>query len=316
MKRIKELLLSIRSLSFISLLLFPLSLPFPAVALDLPGALVETQWLETNLANVVLLDVRKKLKKDSQRISGATIVPWKKVRAKRKVNGVDLIKMLPEKSAFESLMQSVGVNNNSTIIITSESIDTDTTFFGTRLYWQLKYFGHENVALLNGGNARWFKEKRALSNKNPQNPKGTFQASKENKAILTSTEDMEKAVADKSSILIDSRSEDMYLGLFNKSYVSKAGHIPGAKSVDGGVFLMHGKVKTFHQLNKIKTALIAKGIDTQARAIIYCNSGHLGSGMWFIQHELLGNKQASLYDGSMHAWTKDKSRTVISMKVE
>lgn len=302
-----------KSLTLFCLILLPLS----ATVLAVPGPLVETHWLESNLQNVVVLDVRKKAKQDTQRIPGATLVPWKKVRAKKKENGVDLIKMLPEKHAFEDLMQSVGVNNDSVIVVTSESTNADTTFFGTRLYWQLKYFGHDNVALLNGGNAKWFKEKRASSNKNTRHDKGTFKVSKVNKDILATTEDVEKAVNDKNTILIDTRSEDMYLGLFyKKTYVYGVGHIPGSKSADGDIFLKYGKVKTFHAPEKIKTALMAKGIDPEAKSIVYCNSGHLSSGIWFIEHELLGNKNASLYDGSMHAWTKDSDRPVISMKVE
>jgi len=86
--------------------------------LAVPGLLVETNWLKSNLQNVIVLDVRKKAQQDTQRIAGATIVPWKKVRAKKKENGIDLIKMLPEKSAFEELMQSMVVNNDSVIVIT------------------------------------------------------------------------------------------------------------------------------------------------------------------------------------------------------
>ena len=263
----------------ISLILFSLILlPLSATALDVPKPLVETNWLESNLQNVVVLDVRKKAKQDTQRIAGASIVPWKKVRAKKKENGVDLIKMLPEKQAFEELMQSLGVNNDSMIVVTSESTNESNTFFGTRLYWQLKYFGHDNVSLLNGGNAKWFKEKKASSNKNSTHDKGTFKVSKVNKGILATTEDVEKAVNDKNTLLVDTRSEDMYLGLFyKKSYVYGAGHIPGSKSVDGNIFLKHGKVKTFHAPEKIKTALMAKGIDPEAKSIVYCNSGHLSS---------------------------------------
>lgn len=138
-----------------------------------------------------------------------------------------------------------------------------------------------------------------------------------NKDILATTEDIEKALNDKNITLIDARSEDMYLGLFyKKKYVYGAGHIPGAKSADGDIFLKHGNVKTFHAPEKIKTALMAKGIDPESKSIAYCNSGHLASGIWFIVHEILGNKNAALYDGSMHAWTKDSDRPVISMKVE
>lgn len=291
--------------------------PLSATALDIPSPLVDTDWLDSNLHNVVLLDVRKKMDENTQRISGAMLVPWKKVRAKKKENGVDLIKMLPEKSAFESLMQSMGVNNDSIIIVTSESSNSDKVFFGTRLYWQLKYFGHDNVALLDGGNAKWFKEKRSSTHKNIKTSKGTFKIEKVNEAILATTEDVEKSIKNNTTILVDSRSEDMYLGLFyKKKYVYGAGHIQGAKSANGDIFLKHGKIKTFHNPEKIKMALMAKGIDPSSQSIIYCNSGHLASGLWFIEHELLGNKKASLYDGSMHAWTKESNRSVVSMKME
>ena len=301
------------SLILFCLILFPLS----ATAFDAPGPVVETDWLESNLQNVIVLDVRKKPQQDTQRIAGASLIPWTKVRAKKKENGVDLIKMLPEKQAFEKLMKNAGVNNDSMIVVTSESTNEANTFFGTRLYWQLKYFGHDNVALLNGGNVKWFKEKRASSNKSTDPGKGIFKVSKVNGDILATTKDIEKTVKDKNATLIDARSEDMYLGLFyKKKYVYGAGHIPGAKSADGNIFLKHGEIKTFYDPEKIKAALMAKGIDPESKSITYCNSGHLASGLWFIEHELLGNNDVALYDGSMHAWTKNSERPLVSMKVE
>jgi thiosulfate/3-mercaptopyruvate sulfurtransferase len=300
-------------LAFIGAALLPLS----AVAFNVPGPLVETDWVEANLKDVVVLDVRKKAASDTKRIAGATLVPWKKVRAKRSENGVELIKMLPTKEAFEDLMQSLGVNNDSAIIVTSESKDASTTFLGTRLYWQLKYFGHDNVALLNGGNAKWFKEKRATSTTSSARALGDFTAAEERSSMLATTADVEKAVNDDSVLLIDTRSQDQYLGLFyKKSYVYAPGHIPGAKSVDGDIFLKYGKIKTFHKPDKIQMAMTAKGVPAGSSVIAYCNSGHMSAGVWFIQSELLGNTKATMYDGSMHEWTKDSSRSVVSMKME
>jgi len=50
----------------------------------------------------------------------------------------------------------------------------------------------------------------------------------------------------------------------------------------------------------------AQGIDGKAAAIIYCNSGHLSSGPWFMMSELLGNSRVKLYDSSLHQWTLEK----------
>jgi thiosulfate/3-mercaptopyruvate sulfurtransferase len=52
--------------------------------------------------------------------------------------------------------------------------------------------------------------------------------------------------------------------------------------------------------------LKGQGIDPDAPAITYCNSGHLSSGPWFLMSELLGNRQVRLYDGSLHQWTLEK----------
>lgn len=56
----------------------------------------------------------------------------------------------------------------------------------------------------------------------------------------------------------------------------------------------------------------AVGVDPKAPSITYCNSGHLSAGPWFILHELMGNQQVKLYDGSLHQWTLEK-RPLVSL---
>lgn len=282
------------------------------LAFSLPKPLVETQWLADNLNKVVILDVRKKVSKRTKRIPSAILVPWAEVRAKGAEDGVSLVKMLPTKSAFEKLIQSFGINNDSAVVITSKATAADEVFLGTRLYWQLKYFGHDNVAILNGGNAKWFKEKRPTAKKSLKFSKGNFVAVGQRDEILATTKHVANVLGDNKTTMIDTRTEDMYLGLSKRGYVSAFGHIPSAKSADGNIFLSQGEIKTFRQADIIKNILIAKGIDPNANNISYCNSGHLASGVWFIESELLGNKNSKLYDGSMHAWTKGGKRPVVN----
>ena len=54
------------------------------------------------------------------------------------------------------------------------------------------------------------------------------------------------------------------------------------------------------------------GIDPETPVITYCNSGHVAAGTWFALYEILGNKQARLYDGSLHAWTKGAQRPMVT----
>ncbi|ALE53095.1 hypothetical protein SP60_07780 [Candidatus Thioglobus autotrophicus] len=271
--------------------------------------LVSTYWLSDHKDKVIVLDVQKKIKKDMKTIAGAVLVDWSKVRAKKTEEGMGLIKMLPTKVEFNKHMQSLGVNNNSAIVITTSGDGASNIFLGTRLYWQLKYYGHDNVAMLDGGNAKWNNEKKAMGH-GATLSKGSFVSTTERKELLATTSDVEKAVESGDTVLVDSREEDQYLGLFyKKKYVYKAGHIPGGKSAFGGTFLKH-KGKTFQTKKNIADIFKAKGITTTGKGIAYCNSGHWGSGTWFIQHEILGNKNFKLYDGSMHAWTKGNKRLV------
>ena len=299
-----------------ALLFYAALLARPGFAFEVPGPLVETDWLQDHLQDVVVLDVREAEPTDTNSIAGARRLPWKSVRADRQENGETLLKMLPSKAAFETLMRSLGVNKDSAIVITSEAEDVSTTFTGTRLYWQLKYFGHDNVALLNGGNAKWFQEQRPISASVTRPAPGNFVAGEERRSILATTRDVEEALQDNSVTLLDTRPLVQYLGLYKKSYVYAPGHIPGAKSADSAALLSPGRIKMLLDVEGLTEVLKERGIDPHARSIVYCNSGHLASGSWFVEHELLGNPDVRLYDGSMHAWTKDSRRPLVRMKIE
>lgn len=65
----------------------------------------------------------------------------------------------------------------------------------------------------------------------------------------------------------------------------------------------------------LKKLVSDAGIDPAKPAVTFCDSGHLSSGQWFVLSELMGNKNARLYDGSMHEWTKRKADAV-STKME
>ena len=289
-----------------------------AQAGKVPGPLVDVNWLKANKANVVLLDVRKKAASFTKtgHIPGAIVVPWKQVRAKKKVGGVELIKMLPSAASFARLMKASGVNKDSAIVITTNGNSSPIVFLGTRLYWQLKYYGHDNVAMLDGGTAAWKAAKLPISKDKSAAKPGNWTATAERKEMLATTDDIAMMVKNGSTDLVDARTLDYHLGLEQKKkYVYNNGHIPGSKIVPHDILLAHKGPKTFRSPAQLKASLTAMGVNLSAANATYCNSGHLGSGLWFAMHELAGNKNAKLYDGSMHAWTKDKNHPVTKMKL-
>lgn len=175
MKLFRALIISTMGLFWVSI----------ASAGSLPGPLVETDWLAKNKSNVVILEIRKdvksftkkpkfkknkktgksKLKKVGGHIPGSILVNYKKLRGKKKIDGRTIKKMLVSKAAFEKVMQKAGVNKDSAVVIVYKGESNKDLTIATRFYWQMKYYGFDNMAILNGGMAQWIIDKRKVSSK-------------------------------------------------------------------------------------------------------------------------------------------------------
>jgi thiosulfate/3-mercaptopyruvate sulfurtransferase len=304
-------------------------------AATLPGPLVETDWLAANLDKVVVLDVRSdpasftaqaKLAKDKKtgklrivavggHIPGARLIDYRKVRAKRKSGDLKLVSMLPEAADFEKLLRTAGLDRDSAVVVVSKGLNNDDMTMATRLYWQLKYYGHDHMAVLNGGMAQWLLDGRAISTDATQPGNGNWRAGEGRAAILASSDEVAAALKADAVQLIDNRPLSFYLGTAKKSYVHAKGHIPGAKSFPNELMTSTSAPARFPAADQLRQLYGAMNLDAGAPSITYCNSGHLASGGWFIQHELLGNPNARLYDGSMHQWTLEQ-RPVKAMVME
>lgn len=313
-------------ITLVSAVLFVLLFSAQAQAFQVPGPLVDTAWLEQNLGNVVILDVRNGASEldafvTTGHIPGAVLVNWAQVRTTRTVrvtiNGVEkevvVTRYVPTKEQFSALMQKSGVNNDSAVVITFKGYISDDVTMGSRLYWTLKYFGHDNVALLNGGTSMWMKEGRPIS-KDPSSPViGNFVATTERAEMLATTEDVLAAVENdvnknklkerKDIQLVDGRDINYYLGTAIKPYVYARGHIPGAKNVPGLLAIETDGPAAFIKPDVFLKVTKALDVNPFAPTITFCNSGHETTGYWFFVSEILGNKNIKLYAGSMQEWT-------------
>jgi len=305
-----------------------------AQAVTVPGPLVDTAWLHKHSKQVVILDVRADVKSFTGKpvltrdkksgkyivlrvgahIPGANLVNYEKIRVDRMVNGKKVQKIIPLKADFERMMQAVGVRKDQPVIIVSEGMNDLDLTMATRLYWQLKYYGMDNLAILNGGMAQWLTDRRPISN-DPSHPEnGDWLATAERNELLATTEEVDKGM--KSGVqLVDNRPLFQYMGVIKKSYVFEKGHIPGAKAYPTELMTNHGKPNKLLQVSELRELAKGMGINTDAQTITYCNSGHLASGGWFVMHELMGNKNVKLYDGSMNEWTLNNGKTT-EMKME
>ena len=302
---------------------------------SLPGPLVDTDWLEQNLDRVTILDVRDdiesftrravlvrkrftgdlRLRQPGAHIPGAVLVDFLNIRTSREINGRNVRYLVPEQVEFEELVRSWGVNRDDAVVITSMGLNNGDMTMAARLYWQLKYFGHDNVAILDGGVAQWLLEQKPASIKASEPLPGNWSATEQRAGMLAGSDEVQKAVEDAKIQLVDTRNLSFYLGVVKQPYVRKKGHIPGARVFPNELLTSAGTAVYFTEPGDIEQMAAELGIDSRGKIITYCNSGQLAAASWFVFSELLGNKNVSLYDGSMHQWAIEK-RPVVSMKME
>jgi thiosulfate/3-mercaptopyruvate sulfurtransferase len=269
---------------------------------------VDAAWLNAHKDQVTILQVTSKPasftkapkgKAVSGHVPGATLVDFNTVRVKREVAGKKVKKLIPLKADFEKLAQSWGVNKNSTIVLVPVGLDTGDVNQAARLYWQFKYYGHQKLAILDGGMAAWLAAGYPAATNASAAKAGNWVATTEDKSIMATYDDVKKALKGKSVQLADARPQNQYMGVFTKKG-ELSGHLKGAKDMSPDLITRaDGASANFLPANSYKSMMKAKGLNPNGQIIAYCNTGHQAAGVWFVSHEILGNKKASLYDGSL-----------------
>ncbi len=300
----------------------------PALAGSLPGPLVDTQWLAANLDKVQVVDVRsnpksyitapefetdpktgrKTLVEAGGHIGGSRLIDMKTMRTERTFGDLKVKYMIPTRADFEKAVQAAGVRAGKPIVLVPLGVDVADVDDALRVYWQFKVYGEDDIAVLDGGMAAWLSEGRAHRVDAPTPGTGDWVSRADRSArYFADSADVAKAMQERSATLVDSRDARQYHGLAKRDYVFAFGHLEGARLYPTELLLRpSGGALKFMSTATYRGLLGAQGIDPDAAAITYCNSGHLSSGPWFVMSELLGNSRARLYDGSLHQWTLEK----------
>ncbi|MGE5547538.1 MAG: sulfurtransferase [Solirubrobacterales bacterium] len=279
--------------------LFTVVAAFPALA---ASPLVDVNWLKANLGHegLVVLDVRAPQEYQAGHIPGAVNTDYVKGgwRVDREIDKVP--EMLPaDLTPLARHVGELGIGDGTHVVLVHSGRSPAEVGNATRVYWTLKVMGHDELSILDGGMAAWMKDKANPVEAARVEAKARTFTLRPRADLLASEDDVAKAAASGVE-LVDSRSEDNFVGI-NKSPKSKeAGTVPGAVNlpftwlVDGGTFRTKAQIEAL--------AAYAKVSLTRPQ-IEFCNTGHLGSIGWFVASELMGNKAARLYDGSMTEWT-------------
>tara|TARA_B100001939_G_scaffold73380_1_gene61469 strand:+ start:3803 stop:4777 length:975 start_codon:yes stop_codon:yes gene_type:complete len=302
-------------IAFFASLVTLLNLSFAAASTPL----VSSEWLSKNLEapDLLIIDLRNSIDGGGYEtyleghIPGSIHSDYMKAGWRVARNGIP--GLIPSEKEFQKLARSIGVNQNSHVILVPAGVSSTDFGSSARAYWTFKSFGHEKVSILNGGWVNWKKTYPSQIETGAQIAPltGNFVASLATNDYID-TNGVEQIVKDKSSqvILLDGRPEKQFWGEEKHPKVLAAGHIPGAKLLTQSEAYdeINNSLKQIEALDEIYGDISKKPV------VSYCNTGHWAAMNWFVLSELLGNKNVLLYDGSMVEWTQDSTRPLVKEK--
>jgi thiosulfate/3-mercaptopyruvate sulfurtransferase len=170
--------------------------------------------------------------------------------------------------------------------------------FATRLWWALRYYGHDRARVLNGGWPKWVREGRPVTAEVPAPLPARFtpRARPEWRATWGQ---VKARLGDTTCALVDARDEGQYTGRIRRG--RRGGHIPGAKHLPREMFIApDGRFRPAEELQ----ALVAEaGLRPEAPVIAYCNGGVAATSALFAL-SMLGFPQLTNYDGSWNEWAE------------
>ncbi|MEM7016690.1 MAG: sulfurtransferase [Pseudomonadota bacterium] len=208
---------------------------------------------------------------------------------------------LPSAQHLEQAYRNVGIDDDSLVVIYS----TGHMMWATRAWWMLHSCGHKNVAVLDGGFAKWQAEGRPVETIEPEFPVGDFSVIL-NPARWADKAQTAEAISDDDICTINALSPGVYSGEAEMNYGRK-GHIENSKNVYYDEVLTNG---CFKSAGELKTLFSTKGVLDKPKVIAYCGGG-ISATIDALALLLIGHEHVAVYDGSMSEWVKDESLALV-----
>ncbi len=263
-----------------------------------PNALVETAWVADHLNDpkVRILEVDVDTSAYEQgHIPGAVGIHWKRDLE------TPVTRDVATKEQLEEVLSRAGVSNDSTVVLYGDNHN----WFAAYAWWLLKYYGHQDVRIMNGGRKKWVEEGRPLVTEVPAPPRAVYRARWPDKSIRAFREDVLRAIGGKKFALVDVRSPKEFSGELlapenlPQEGAQRGGHVPGAQNIPWGENVKEDG--TFKSAAELRELYQSRGITPDKEIITYCRIGERSSIAWFALKELLGYPKVRNYDGS---WTE------------
>ncbi len=285
-------------------------------------------WLAQHLPSVRVVDARWRGDGSGRalyaagHIPGAVHLDW---HADLNHTRAGLRDMLLPPAEFAQVMAAAGIGDDTPVVAYA-----DGDYSGaTRLWWALRYYGHDDVAVLDGGLDQWLAEGRPLETDTPAPPTAVFTPRPQPHWLATAAE-IEQALAagDASVALVDTRPREQYLGQAvwtppGSRYLEpgradidigargpmRAGHIPGAVHLNSSANL-DPATWAYLPPEALAARAQAAGVRSDQRVITYCGVGISASLGLFALH-LAGYPNLALYDASWEEWGSDPTKPIV-----
>ncbi len=280
----------------------------------LTGSLVTTDWLQHHLGSdgLMVIDIRGYVKSKpvgdtgqqladylpatdeylAGHIPGAVFIDW----TTDITDPDDPVKaQLAPPDRFREAMESRGIGDETDVVV----VDHAGGHFATRMWWDLRYYGHDRVAVLDGGFNKWAAEGKPTTEVVPSPAPATFTPMVPDPSKRATVDDIAKATQDGGLRIVDARDAKTFSGEVWRG--ARAGHIPTAINMPSAdLFNADGTWKSIDDLTEV---IVAAGIDPTVKTAAYCNGGVTATAVLFAL-DRTGNANWTNYDGSWNEWSE------------
>ncbi len=264
-----------------------------------PEVLVDADWVEAHLRDpkVRLIEVDVDTSAYEQgHIPGAVGFNWQKELQDQ------VIRAPLSQAHLEELLSRAGVNNDTTIVLYGDN----NNWFSAWALWILKYYGHQDVRLLDGGRVKWLVDKREVTTEVPSYARTAYHAQAPVHHIRALRDQIFTQLGQSGFALVDVRSPGEYSGeLLAPAHLpqegaQRGGHIPGAANIPWSQAVREDG--TFKSADELRALYEGKGITPDKNVVAYCRIGERSSHTWYVLNYLLGYPHVRNYDGSWTEW--------------
>jgi thiosulfate/3-mercaptopyruvate sulfurtransferase len=276
----------------------------------LPGTLVDGAWLQAHLDDprVVIVDIRGYVKTtdlgegrqhadylaaldefDAGHIPGSVFVDWTDdiIDPNHPVK----VQIAPP-ARFAEVMGRLGIGDATGVV----AVDHTGGHFATRLWWALRYYGHDDAAVLDGGFDLWQAEGRPVTTDATYPPAAKF-TPRARPELRVEAEDVATAIGRDDALIVDARDAGQYTGAVQRG--PRGGHIPSAAHLPAKSLV--GPDGRWKPAAEQRALIDAAGVAPGRRVIAYCNGGVTATAVLFALHNL-GHDAWANYDGSWNEW--------------